>query len=95
MKEGAQKEDKLPSLFFLESTPSHFYSPSNINGYWHSDYIRSKSNCTPFENVSSTSLLDWRNRIPNEVFKNSKLTVIPIAEDLYSQYDAHMGIYIY
>lgn len=29
LKEGVDKEDNLPKLFFLESTPSHFYSPTN------------------------------------------------------------------
>ena len=95
IKEGFDKEDNLPSLFFLESTPSHFYSPSNPSGYWNTDYIRSNSNCTPFENLNDAKSSDWRNNIADEVFRDSsKFTIIRIADGLYSQFDAHMGIFI-
>jgi hypothetical protein len=90
IKNGVSQKLSFPALIFLESTPQHFYSVNATNGYYDTRYTK-KGTCAPFPDVSKVSELDWRNVIANEVFRDSNFTVLPIAIELYSQHDAHIG----
>ena len=68
-----------PQLFFLETTPQHFFG--SRNGYFQGSTTR----CAPLEsNVS-----DWRNNLLSSEL-GKYLRIIRIANALYSQYDAHI-----
>ena len=71
-------------VFFLESTPQHF--SKNPNGYYGGFEDGTKeTKCVPIVNSS-----DWRNDCAKTILGDI-VTVIPIAQSLAVEFDAHVG----
>ena len=90
LKDGIHQQSHFPFLMFLESTPQHFYSLESPNGYYRTE-LPKKGVCSPYPDLMEVAKLDWRNTIANEVLSDSNITILQVAETLYSQYDAHLG----
>lgn len=78
------------NFYFLESLPQHFARVDVPNGYFTPMYAASW--CDPFSNVTQTKEFDWRNNLLHTHLTPVGVPIIPIADALYSQYDAHLGM---
>ncbi len=90
---------RIPHILYLESSPQHFSHKSN--GY-HTEGIKyiEDAHCQSLYDptipgdLQRLKALDWRNTVLHRVLQPmvdmDQLRIIPIAEDLYSQHDAHV-----
>ncbi len=86
-----------PNMFWMETTPQHY---GTSNGYYAKVNAVSEHTCSPIYNpklpgdLERIRSLDWRNRLAEKhlepLIQRKKMSIIPIANDLYSQYDAHL-----
>ena len=82
-----------PHLLFLETFPQHFHPTSEIsNGYfwWPNESVKF-NHCAPILNPSWHQF-DWRNRVVEDLARkyNVRNVIIPIADGLHLQWDAHV-----
>ena len=93
------------SFHFVETAPQHF--GSQANGYFAAhddervdlrvDQSQQAHQCTDWgedsfgRNMTAVRGADWRNVMMREVLGPSKWNIVPLAQPLYSQHDAHQG----
>ena len=83
----------FPRVFFLETFPQHFFGPS---GYYdlveREDAVDMICHKLPEANRSTSRALDWKNTMAREILAGGGPEVIPVAEALRSQWDAHVQL---
>lgn len=82
----------LPRILYFQSAPQHFRGSS---GYYDQNTQRYPYGfqCEPVASLSLRRAADWRNRVIDRYLSSSpSIHIVRIAEALYSQYDAHIGL---